>query len=204
MNNQDNQLKHRVAGMTVPPCDADRMDEALRLSLSILHQRPSPVASGISHRLVMKFTAAGLTAAVIAGILLTYANKARPTSPNLAGPCELSLDVWNEIGRLFPDQLDAIIAKGGRMDLQLSDSLVGCNTDQAVKIICKSERDSCTIITYSGRDVNIHFDGLPLRISPLINGDGTVIVMTQDRVVSPPGSSSSDALQISATTLAKR
>ncbi len=121
----------------------------------------------------------------------------------VTGNNEPSLKTLEEISLLFPNQLDAIIAKGGQLDLQLSDSQVRENSDQAVKITCTTGKESCIIITYSGRNVRFNFSGGDLQVTPLIDGDGSVILLTPNRVFSSQDSFS-DSIQLSAVTLASR
>lgn len=173
------------------------------MALDALASKPSPVAFKTSGRLVFQLVAACLVAAGIATFLMLPGRKASHDGGSTAVNNEPSLKTLKEISLLFPNQLDAIIAKGKQLDLQLSDANVREHSDQAVKITCTNEKESCIIITYSGRDVDFNFAGGDMRITPLINGDGSVIILTRDRVIFPQDSSS-DSLQLSAVTLASR
>lgn len=204
MNDSDQRLRSRVRALAVPPPSAQRKDEALRLALSNLTAIRPLVESRPYPRVVWKVVLTGLTAAVLPAILHLRRDTANPTPAIAANPCELSLEVWNEIGNLFPDRVNAIISNGDQVDLNLSETPVGGSSDQVVEIACQSNRHSCTIVTYSGQEVNIDLNGIPLRITPLIDGNGSVFVLTGDKVIPPNGSPASDAVQIKATTLAKR
>jgi hypothetical protein len=122
----------------------------------------------------------------------------------IAAAPEISLETLREISQLFPGQLDAIIAGPNGLDLRLSDSDSPGATDQPVQVTLASDGEQRTIITYSGRSVNLDFAGSQRCITPLIDGDGAVIVLTSDHVFSPAVAASGGGFRVVATTLASR
>jgi hypothetical protein len=200
MNDQEDTLKSRVGGLVVPPADSFRKAETLHLALSALDAPASVIGFEITGHLVWKWAAACLMVAGIATFMTWPEHQMTLSHPYVAGNNEPSLKTLEEISLLFPDQLDAIISKGSQMDLQLSKTQVRENSDQVVKITCTNNKESCIIITYSGRDVSFKFADGDLRVTPLIDADGAVIILTQDRVISPDDTSQ-DSIQLTAATL---
>lgn len=196
-------MKNRIAGLWVPQPSPDRKAIAHRMALDALAPKPSPVAFKTSGRLVFRFAAACLVAAAIATFLMLPGRKAAHDGGSTAVNNEPTLKTLKEIGLLFPDQLDAIIARKGQLDLQLADSRIRGNPDQAVKITCSKDKESCVIITYSGRNVKFDFAGGELRITPLIDGSGSVILLAPDRVILAQDTSNGP-FHLSAVTLANR
>lgn len=209
MNLQDDALKARVLRWETPPLDPGRMDAALQEALAALTapRQSAFVPLRSFHPTVRAITRYAAVAMIgIALIWWLMPRQARILAPHEASTVapEISLETLREINQLFPGQIDAIIAGPNGLDLRLSNSGIPGATDQPVRVTLASDHERRTIITYSGRSVNIDFAGASRCITPLINGDGAVIVLTPDRVFSPAIVTSGEGFRVVATTLANR
>lgn len=209
MNNKDDDLKRTVLrGMVAPRSAAARRDAALCEALAALpapHPVPfcRPRIARPPFRVMAKYAAA-----IMVGAFFTWwciPRQSPPTAPvdRVATAPEISLETLHEISRMFPDQINAIIAGPSGIDLRLL-STGGTATDQVVRIIVSNDHEIRTIITYSGRSVSLDFAGSPLSLTPLINGDGAVIVLTGDRVFLGAADQGREGLRVLATTLAQQ
>ena len=209
MKLQDDALKNRVVCWEALQPDPVRKDAALQEALAAL-AAPRQGPSGLLHafrpsaRVIIKCAAAVIIGTALAWLLMPRQAPVCPPHETIAAAPEISLETLREISQLFPGQLDAIIAGPNGLDLRLSDSGNPGATDQPVRVTLASNHEQRTIITYSGRSVNLDFAGSPRCITPLIDGDGAVIVLTSDHVFSPSLAASGEGFRVVATTLANR
>ena len=209
MNLQDDALKNRVVCWEALQPDPVRKDAALQEALAAL-AAPRQAPSGFLHafrssaRVITKCAAALIVGTALVWWLMPRQTPVGQPHETIAAAPEISLETLREISQLFPGQLDAIIAGPNGLDLRLSDSGIPGATDQPVRVTLASDGEQRTIITYSGRSVNLDFAGSARCITPLIDGDGTVIVLTPDRVFSPAVAATGEGFRVVATTLANR
>lgn len=209
MKLQDDVLKARVVRWEAPQPDPDRRQAALHEALAAL-AAPRQLPSGLLRPFrpwvrVITRCAAVLAIGTALGWWLTL-RQAPVGAPykTIATAPQISLDTLCDISQLFPGHLDAIIAGPNGLDLRLSDACTPGATDQAVQVTLVSAGERCTIITYSGRSVSLDFAGALRCITPLIDGDGAVIVLTSDHVFPPASAASGEGFRVDATTLANR
>lgn len=209
MTSQDDSLKNRMMGWEAPQPDPVRKHAALQEALAVL-AAPSPLPSGFlrvfrpSARVISQCAAALIIGTALVWWFMPRQAPVHAPHETMAATPEITLETLREISQLFPGQLDAIIAGPNGLDLRLSPPVVPGATDQPVLVTLASDHERRTIITYSGRRVNFDFAGSPRSITPLIDGDGAVIVLTPDRVFSPAVAESGEDFRVSASTLANR
>jgi hypothetical protein len=113
-----------------------------------------------------------------------------------------SARVFAELEHLFPGQLLAVVRSGEQTDLRLSaipDPEL--STDQRVRITVRSGGETTDILTYSGREVCIPLKSGALCLTPLVTGEGEVLVLTGDNAFTRSGSVHSASIR--ATTLTR-
>ena len=110
--------------------------------------------------------------------------------------------VFAEIERLFPGQLLAVIQNGGKTDLCLS-ALPGkeLSPDQRVRITVRSGGETAEILTYSGQEVCVPLKSGSLCLTPLVTGEGDVLVLSEEDAFARSGRIRSATIR--ATSLTK-
>lgn len=103
-----------------------------------------------------------------------------------------------EIAAMFPGQLDAVIADGEDVELKLRDTPADLPTDQGVEVEIVHAGKKCRMFTFSGRLICLTFEGQSLCVMPLLQGDGSVIVLANDQLAFPAGSETAENVRVSA------
>lgn len=181
-----NELQPFLDQLIVPAADESRTARALDRSLVAL--RNAPRMERKTHWTAWIFAAAA-TCAVLA-LVLHGQNQ------------DSSARVFAELEHLFPGQLLAVVRSGEQTDLRLSaipDPEL--STDQRVRITVRSGGETTDILTYSGRQVCIPLKSGALCLTPLVTGEGEVLVLTGDNAFTRSGSVHSASIR--ATTLTR-
>jgi hypothetical protein len=198
MNSEDDSWKRRLESFRVPPPVNGRREAALGLALQARASdapRARKRARSAARALWIGATAACL---LIIGFFLRFPRESEEAlaGRSLSG-APLSPDLFSEIGPLFPDQLLAVIAERGNVEVKLAESPVEMPDDQRLQVTLRRGDRECTIYTFSGNNVCLEFAGESMCVTPLIQGDGSAFVLLNERVVLPSSGPLPDGMRIS-------
>lgn len=183
-NSHDDPLRDALAHLQPAPCSDDARDRALALSLAALPdgmRNPSSSSSdGESHaaRTVWWWLAAA--AACTVAVSLSLLPRGPAPKPDGLGP------VFGQIEALFPNQLDSVIVSAAGVTVNTSDAPTTTYADQRIRLLLSkagSKTADVQIVTYSGRRVCVKVRGNDLCMTPLLTGDGGVMVVTDTQVL---------------------
>jgi len=181
------ELRPFLDQLKVPAADESRRARALERSLVAF--RNAPRMERKTHRAAWIFAAAAATACV--GIALVLHGQRADSSAR----------VFAELEHLFPGQLLAVVRNGGQTDVRLSaipDPEI--STDQRVRITVRSGGETTDILTYSGREVCVPLKSGPLCLTPLVTGEGDVLVLAGDNAFTRNGRIHSATIRATALT----
>lgn len=160
--------------LKVPAADESRKARALERSLVAL--RNAPRMERKPHRTAWAFAAAAASACVALALVLHGQRE------------DSSARVFAELEHLFPGQLQAVIRNGGQTDLRLSAvPNPELSTDQRVRVTVRSGGETADVFTYSGHEVCIPLKSGALCITPLVTGEGDVLVLAGDEAFTRNG-----------------
>ena len=182
-----NELQPFLDRLKVPAADESRTARALERSLVAF--RNAPRIERKAHRAAWVFAAAAATACVAFALVLRGQRE------------DSSARVFAELEHLFPGQLQAVVRNGGQTDLSLSaipDPEL--STDQRVRITVRSGGETTDILTYSGREICVPLKSGPLCLTPLVTGEGNVLVLTGDSAFTRNGRIHSATIRATALT----
>ena len=115
--------------------------------------------------------------AFVVGLLPVLFFKHRNAPENLANDRQ----VLQQIEKLFPNQVDAVVEENGKVDLSIAQSpLVG--SDQPVLVVFKQGRDTIRVLSYSGHRVCLMLGKTPNCFEILATPAGGVILEGEDKV----------------------
>jgi hypothetical protein len=176
MKRNDLSLKDALSHLRVPTVETSDCDLALARALTALKQPDRSAVVRQSRRWVIPLSSlAGATG--LAAILLFFSVSEPPASQNHTA------EVFEEMSLLFPQQLEAVIEKEGEVDVRLTEAPVDLHDDQGLRIEVDRGDDSLVVYTFSGNEVCLDLDGTSFCFTPLITGDGSVLVVTDDEVI---------------------
>ncbi len=182
-----NELETFLAQLKVPTEDESRTARALDRSLVAFRNTPEPERR--PQRVAWILAVAAATACVILALVLHVRHEDSPAR------------VFAELEHLFPGQLLAVVRNGERTDLRLSAlSNPGLSTDQRVHITVQSSGETTDVLTYSGREVCIPLKSGSLCLTPLVTGEGDVLVLTDDSAFARSGRVHSATIRATALT----
>lgn len=166
----------------------DRMHTERALERALIALRNTPKTERKSQRTFCLWITAAATACVALALVLLSQHE------------DASTKVFVELENLFPGQLLAVIRSGDQTDLRLS-ALPNPElaSDQRIRITIRADGATTDIFTYSGRRVCIPLKSGSLCLTPLLTGEGDVLVLTDDKAFA--GSGTAQAATIRATAL---
>ena len=94
-----------------------------------------------------------------------------------------SAAMFSEMEQLFPSQLDSVIVDGADVTVKTAAEPMMTPEDQRVCLTLSKAHGSLRVLTYSGRRVCVPVDGSVLCLTPLLQGDGTVFVLTDTQII---------------------
>jgi hypothetical protein len=112
-----------------------------------------------------------------------------------------NLGVFSEVEEMFSGRLLAAIKDGNNLDLKLADSPEALPKDQRVLITLQKNSHLVEVLTYSGQAVNLKLGGHSEQVTPLISGDGSVMIVTENSLIKGTHNSGIDGFTISARSL---
>ncbi len=120
-------------------------------------------------------------------LLLPLFRAGQPAPAEPAPTIQFDLALLDELQRLFPGQLDAVIEHDGSLQLELAQAPVRLASpmDQALLLELTRGAHRLRILAYSGRTVRLRIDRHELRFSPLITGSGQVMLAGEDFAWNP-------------------
>lgn len=181
------ELEHLLDRLQVPAADESRAARALDRSLTAL--RNASKAECKTHWMTWIFPVAATTACVVLALVM-YRQSG-----------DSSARIFEELERLFPGQLQAVVQHAGQTDLRLS---VVPNpkrsTDQRVRITVRSDGETTDILTYSGSEVCVPVKSGALSLTPLVTGEGDVLVLAGDNAFTRSGRVYSATIHATALT----
>jgi len=109
---------------------------------------------------------------------------------------DTSTKVFVELESLFPGQILAFIRNGDETDLHLSAVPdPGRASDQRIHITICANGLTTEVLTYSGRRVCVPIESGSLCLTPLLTGEGDVLVLTDDKVFAGTGTTHSATIR---------
>jgi hypothetical protein len=94
-----------------------------------------------------------------------------------------NIHVFSEVESMFSGRLLAAIKDGDHLDLKLSDSAETHPDDQRILITLRKKTRQIQIVTYSGQPVDLKLDGHTEALTPMLTGDGSVIIVTDHDLI---------------------
>lgn len=178
--------------LPVPPPAEDARERALHRAVLAFHSRPREVSDQASPA-VMILQAAGFSLAVFLVMLWLLPS-------DRSGDLAVQRRVLQEMGRVFPESLNAVIESPGGTEVDLA-SAGNENRDQPLLIEFSKQGRTVRVLSYSGRDVTLSIDGERISVEGLLTADGRVIVAGSDFVWTPDKQARWEGYQIRACAL---
>lgn len=182
-------MRDALAHLQPAPCSDEARELALALSLAALRDgirtaRPSPAgaqppALWSGWRWLTAVTACVVTALLVAKSLWMPPRDPAPKLDGI-GP------VFAQIESLFPNQLDSVVVSAAGVTVNTSDTPTTTYADQRIRLVLSkagSKSADVQVVTYSGRRVCVEVRGNDLCMTPLLTGDGGVMVVTDTQVL---------------------
>lgn len=171
--NPDEQNPERILrSLRIPPSRENARERAKYHAMAAYRNAP-PVAKLRGH-----FPWWVLLVASAAVIILT----AIISYPGLA-PRTDNLTVFSEIEKMFPGQLVAAVKDRDALDLQLAESPEQTPKDQRILITLRKNSRLVEVLTYSGRTARLKLDGRIMEVTPLVSGDGSILIVSDSHIV---------------------
>lgn len=210
MNRKNSNPEYAVRLLAVPPGDPVRRQVARDLAMEALNTPDHVELAEYPPQPGIRWLALSASVAVVAVCALIMMFPPQWNSGNgsvsaVSPPPILSPADFTEICRVFPGQIDAVICGATGIELRIAEKANIGLADQLVRITLCGAGSSSVIFTYSGREVHAEFGGRRLSLTPLVNGEGDVIVLSPDRVYGVVKSGEeSDSFQIEANLIASK
>jgi hypothetical protein len=109
--------------------------------------------------------------------------------------------VFAELETMFPGQLVAAVKENGSLDLQLAEVPGRLPKDQRILITLRKEARQVQVLTYSGYTARVNLGGHSLDVTPLVRGDGSVLIVAGNQLLEDAGAPMIDGFQVQARTL---
>jgi hypothetical protein len=170
---KDNDLQKRLRQLNTPAASESSRAKARHRALIAFQQKDSHQAEESPQPgLVWKWS-------VVAGLIvigcLPFLIVHRHNAPeNLANDRE----ILQQMEKLFPNQLAAVIQKNGKTDLSLADSS-SLGSDQPVVVVFQRGKESIRVLSYSGHRVCLDLGGTSNCFEILETASGGVILESE-------------------------
>ena len=112
-----------------------------------------------------------------------------------------SSGMFSEIKTMFSGRLLAAIKDGNSLDLTLADAPELLPQDQCILMTLRKRSHVVEVLTYSGQPVRLQLDGHPMELTPLVSGDGSVMIVTDNRLLKGRNNSGFNGFTITAKTV---
>ena len=183
----DADLRSRLASLRPPaPSESARSRALFRACLTRENSAGARPAVHHCERLAPGLPLLAPLVAVLLLLPLFRTDRDAPIS-QISATSRLDIALLDELQRLFPGQLDAVIERGGSLQLELGSTPVldASPADQALLLELTRGTHRLRILAYSGRTVRLRIDHRELRFSPLITGSGQVMLAGDDFAWNP-------------------
>ncbi|MCE0497336.1 MAG: hypothetical protein LV481_05245 [Methylacidiphilales bacterium] len=142
----DETLRRELRGWVSPSPSPVARGRALHRALVALNQAPSVETDGGRGSLAWRFGYAVTILVVIAAVLFWRHSKSG--DENLAADREMI----QQMDKLFPGQVDAIIEKDGKIDLTIAQTPV-VGPDQPLLLVFRHGNETIRVLSYSGHQL---------------------------------------------------
>jgi len=200
MDNHHHNLSRLLNGTGTPAPDEARQARAREKALAAfryaeLHREEEAPAAGL---LFWRRLAVGLVALVLlqAAVLMGWFS----TTPDPASP-QAALAMLHEMEDLFPGQQVVVIQKDGTMTLDLTQDPLPHDDSQRILVELRKGDQRVAVYTYSGRSTCLELAGRDVCLTPLLQGSGEPMLMTQQEVVAAGQRSRLDGYRVELTVL---
>lgn len=181
----DRDLRENLAALRAPASSPQARERALHRATLALDSASSakpasaPARSAASLRHILA-ALGGAVATLALGFWLARPAPTANTPASLADRRTEALRLLAEVRAVFPDRLDAVIDRDGALHLALSDHASRLASDQAVLIELARAGRVVRVLGFSGRAVEMDLDGRRVSFSPLLTGEGGVLLAGSD------------------------
>jgi hypothetical protein len=189
-SDDDRKLEQVLCSLEINPALAVVRDKARHRALVAFRNHPSPAKNCSRLPWWFCFFASAAVLMVAALVML-------PKS----GSCIGNQNVFSEVESMFPGRLLAVIKDGDQLDIKLSDSIETLPNDQRILITFRKNTRLIQILTYSGQPVNVKLDGRTAALTPLLSNDGSVMIVTDSRLLHGSKNSGFDGFSVSAKSV---
>ncbi|HEY0257302.1 MAG TPA: hypothetical protein VGC39_07660 [Candidatus Methylacidiphilales bacterium] len=172
----DDELRQRLRQLRIPEASESAQGRARHRALIAFEQGGSLTANGGARR-GFGWRWAGVAALALILSLLPFFLLKRPAPPeNLAN----DRDVLQQVQKLFPNQVNAVVERNGNVDLSITqDAMVG--SDQPVLLVFRKGRESIRVLSYSGHRVCLMLGQTQSCFEILATPTGGVILEGEDK-----------------------
>ena len=202
----DETLKRALEKLAAPVPDDAARERARHRAVTAFENRDAESGkTATQHSPVPWFRLATLAAAAACiALALIFAVRFRNGS-NSAGTANsddrADVRLLAEMEALFPGQLDAVVANGEQISVELAQE-PGTAPSQRLAITLQRGASTVRVLGYSGRRVCLALDGRRECFEPLLTADGQVILAGADFVWSRENPSPLAGYRVSARALA--
>ena len=174
---KEDELRQRLHKFTAPEASQSARARARHRSLIAFQQADSrPLEAPERKGLILNWRRA-IALVLIAGILLLFFVRHHPSPENLANDRQ----ILQQMGKLFPNQVNAVVEENGKVDLSIAQSPV-VGSDQPVLVVFKQGRNTIRVLSYSGHRVCLMLGTTESCVEILATPSGGVILEAKDKV----------------------
>ncbi|MEO6788819.1 MAG: hypothetical protein ABI318_22080 [Chthoniobacteraceae bacterium] len=201
----DESLKHALEKLAIPAPDDAARERARRRAVTAFENRDAESGKIATQHSPMPWFRLATLAAAAACIALALVLAMRPRSTGDDAAAAISSDradakLLAEMEALFPGQLDAVVANGDQISVELAPE-PGAAASQRLAITLSRGASTVRVLGYSGRRVCLVLDGRRACFEPLLTADGHVILAGDDFVWSRENPSALDGYRVLAHAL---
>jgi len=167
---RDELLEEKLGRVVVPaPAEGAKAKALERALVALRNAGAAPEPRGRAGFRWM--WAMGMAVAAWAVVLIFHAVPPVETTNDTA--------VLDQVAKLFPDRLEAVVERRGLVDVVLAPSDVS-PSDQPIVLVLSKGREVIKVLSYSGRRVCLRLSGREACVEVLAEGNGNVIVAGKD------------------------
>jgi hypothetical protein len=109
--------------------------------------------------------------------------------------------LFSEVENMFEGKLIAAIKDGDSLDLRIADSSAPLAMDQRILLTLKKGSHLIQVLTYSGREIRLSLNGRPVMVTPLVSGDGSILLVTDHNLLTGNRNSEIDGFSFKAKAI---